>query len=408
MNSSGIYSNNQADFIARSQMVIGKCCEDIQAARESGQDLGTLFFSILDIMAKERQQIALDHGTEDAPYFGRSRLHSTSDVNVTGLGQRGDVGARYKPYNDTMMANIQQILSGAIPLRGDPETKQFQIKDQFEGRRSSFEIELLTPKELRERQWDREVHSELLSTFAKLQLRRNPAYQRIDAENFLSSSQDLQLAEEFHTDQKKLKKHRPDIYVQKKMNYVLEALVKTFPSPKKIFHSDGTFDHLDGDPAYLKNIFVLCKVRIEIDGKMYALSEYITWTYQNFAQDPVDRLSGSSITIIHQDRYLIEATLKEVSMIFKRCLEWDCTSGDVKDLIKQVGLIRYLFAHTMPYMRGSAAISESLEEVIYRDRGFVFSRIENKSADLEAFVAPMWPTFIQELYQETFRIERVV
>jgi len=48
----------------------------------------------------------------------------------------------------------------------------------------------------------------------------------------------------------------------------------------------------------------------------------------------------------------------EMAQEFKQMLEWD--GSEQKQLQEQMALFQYLFAHAMPELRGSAAISEWL------------------------------------------------
>ena len=51
-----------------------------------------------------------------------------------------------------------------------------------------------------------------------------------------------------------------------------------------------------------------------------------------------------------------------------------------------IWLIQYLFAHAMPYMRGTASIAEWLESAIYLFHGFDLERIEGKNVNCSALI----------------------
>ncbi len=66
----------------------------------------------------------------------------------------------------------------------------------------------------------------------------------------------------------------------------------------------------------------------------------------------------------------------------------ECVNSKGKDpetIKKNVAAFRYLFAHAMPYERGSAAIGEWFEKAIYKHCGYDFS--SGSSADLNALTS---------------------
>lgn len=389
------YGGIQADYLKQSSETVEKGLIEVAEARGQGKDLTQVFFSLIGSLAKARNEIAEVQGTEDALFFGRSRMHVTDDVNHTclGGGEQYNDALYYKPYNQKILSFLQEIIKGKIPLKEDPSQTKFRINDQCEGRKCSFELELITEKEVRKRQWDKQHHDQFFVAIKRLQLRPNPNLNRIDQKDFPATESDQALLEEFHDNFKKIKREYPAVYTQPKMHFILGKINRFFPSS------------LEGVSSDAKKIYLLGKVRIEIDAKMYALSEYLTWTYQDGTTDPAIRLNRFSVVILHQDRYLMDPTLKEIVKIFKRALQWENSSGNLQELKTQVALIRYLFAHAVPYIRGSAAIGEWIEEIIYRDRGLNFTRVEGQSGDLEAFIAPLWSTYLTQ-YDKTVEVSR--
>ncbi|MBX9743896.1 MAG: hypothetical protein K2X08_01650 [Chlamydiales bacterium] len=389
------YGGTQAEYLKRSSKTVQQGLIEVSEARGQGKDLTQLFFSLMNSLAKARNEIAEACGTEDSLLFGRHRMHVTEDVNHTclGGGEQYNEGLHYKPYNQKTLSFLQEIIKGKIPLKNYPKETKFQIFNEYEGRKCSFELELITEQGVHAKQWDKEVHNEFIKTVKRLKIDPIPNLNRMDEKDFPSTKSDEALLGKFHKSMQSIKKASPEIYIHPKMNFILNKINEFFPPS------------LDGVSSNAKKIYLLGKVRIEMDGKMYALSQYIAWTYQDGKIDPVARLNRFSVVILHQDRYLIEPTLKEISEIFKTALQWESSSGNLKELKTQVALIRYLFAHAMPYVRGSAAIGEWIEEIIYRDRGLSFRRIEGQSADLEAFAAPLWSTYLDR-YNATVEVSQ--
>ena len=134
-----------------------------------------------------------------------------------------------------------------------------------------------------------------------------------------------------------------------------------------------------------KSDWVLVTQRLEINGKSYALSKYLTWMYRDHREDPVEHMrEWSIINVIHQDVCLIEDMLKEIGIIFSDIITWK-TTDMLSSLKEKIGLLQYLFAHAMPYDRGSEAISEWLESALYRYHGYSLNRKKGKRVNLYAF-----------------------
>lgn len=114
-------------------------------------------------------------------------------------------------------------------------------------------------------------------------------------------------------------------------------------------------------------------------------------------------MQHTTAVILHQDRFLLKETLNEIAKIFKQAMQWD-RSQPIQALKNDVGLFRYLFAHAMPFSRGSAAVAEWIEKLIYRAHHFDCQHATHTMGDLEAFVAPLWPTFQNNAYDATLSL----
>lgn len=91
--------------------------------------------------------------------------------------------------------------------------------------------------------------------------------------------------------------------------------------------------------------------------------------------------------VVQQDPFDIEKTLRSVRAAFDKAMKWTSERPE-EDLKIAMGLIRYQFAHAMPFKRGSAAIAEWLETAIYRYHGFDrFQQPCDRLLDLDAFTA---------------------
>jgi hypothetical protein len=142
-------------------------------------------------------------------------------------------------------------------------------------------------------------------------------------------------------------------------------------------------------------------MRIEMANKLFALSDFLTLVEIDGKSDPIATMAKSDVLLGHQDQYLIAAMLQENAQIFERALLWD--KKDIQDLKNQVALFRYLFAHAMPFSRGSAAVGEWLEKAIYQYQGYHCKHNPSLLGDCEALTAS-WSTFAAERYAKTITL----
>ena len=166
-----------------------------------------------------------------------------------------------------------------------------------------------------------------------------------------------------------------------------------------------------------KSDWVLATVRTEIDKKMVALSQYVTWMNRDFETDPVEHMieetlvceggeikkkisRNSDLTILHQDPFLIDMTLNEIAKLFKQAIE----CRDVAVLSKTVAHLRYLYSHTMPFCRGSSATCEWLEQAIYLFQGYNLEYDKSLLIDMEAITLPL-KNFV-ELYPSMIKLTK--
>lgn len=114
----------------------------------------------------------------------------------------------------------------------------------------------------------------------------------------------------------------------------------------------------------------------------------------------LSRLSTSifeeSPSIIHlthtpeESKYI----LSQIENIFKEAVLKE--GSEIGELQKLVSLFRFVFAHAMPFARGSAAIAEWFERSIYQFNGLKVLFNSNHSIDLEAFTST--PDIYFQLY----------
>ncbi len=355
------YGSQQEDYLARAEAAINEAVSTIRAGRSSETPLTEVFSTVKDRFWAIRHQIAVDHSTNNAELFGTYR--ASKEAPPTELGYVTPLTALdfpYREYNEIFMKQLQEVMDPMKRTLRTFEQREIRTEETALGRKCAFSVSVLEGRELSDLKLiyypsDDEIHSVL------------------DTEKS---------AEEVKTDfdlMKELKAKGPKLYERFSMPANLGHLITTYPSPKTF--PDGSYE---GNLDHLKNLFAMCTLRLEIDGKLYALSRYLTWLYQDYQTDPVERMAKRSIGIIvHQDPFLIEATLQEIAKVFEKAILWDRATDSLQELKNRVALLRFLYAHCMPCVRGDGAVGDWLELAIYRYHGFIHTH--HNSSTLPCF-----------------------
>lgn len=372
------YSTRQNIFEDESKKIIQQAKSQIQkTSEEEAPNYPALFRDLLFAFAKERQRIALEANSRNAHLFGKDRCEvddglffSTPLVNV------------YAKANEIA---IQQLATQMNSMKRTIRAFEAFVKKQEEtvqGRKFSFQIEILKADEV-------QLYSQDIP-FEELK--------KIKAEILA----ELPDATEFEI-MKKFKEKWPNLYKQTKMHYHLTEALEIFPRPELDFVRKIV---VSGNPGNLKSDWIVVTKRSEINGKMYAATQWLTWAYRNFQCDPVERMSDpdyrSSIMVIHQDVYLKDEALKECEQIFSKIMQWNSKTSTIAELKDQVALLRYIFAEAVPYYRGSAAIGEWLEGSIYSALGLRVSyspSYQRESVDLLAISSLKYSDYLPKYHQ---------
>lgn len=342
------YGDKQTDYIARANATISHAVKSFQEAATAGKDLIKLFHETLAFFGEERHHIARDHKTEKAEYFGirRDKEEFKGPCGMTPL-----CGC-YREYDDRILPTIQANLKQMEHTFQEFQQTELKIQsDRYLNRGFSKEVSILTYDMMKN--WSTSEREE---------------YERIcKLCNVSPKTKDEHLGTLSHNKEamQTLKTKYPDDYKRLKLSIAILELRKQFPEERK---SDWVFVTL----------------RLEVNEKMYALSQYLTWAYRDFKTDPIERMTMHSlVTIIHQDPFLIDIMLDDIAKVFKRALEWD--KKNLKDLMTTVALFEYEFAHSMPHLRGSGAIAEWFEVALFRYHGYNLRYNQKKMVTFEAY-----------------------
>jgi hypothetical protein len=376
------YGNKQDDYLARSEFAIQETVLRMQNGVQAKEKLTDVFFEIQPKLSKIRHELAVDHSTEDAPLFGNFRAAPESppceeDGYISPLTRFED---SYKKYNRIFMEQLSKIMA---PMKRTPKTfdqKEIQTEETILGIKNSCTVKILEGADL----------------FPLLDYPEDAELQSI-----LNTKKSLTEIVKDYALMKELKIKDPKLYERCSMRSYFEYLKYSFPSPVRI--SNNTFQ---GNTDNLKNLYAIATVELEIDGNPVQMSRYLTWLYQDFKNDPVERMKNRSTAIvIHQDPFLIDPTLQEIAKVFEKCMLWNREKETLQDLKNRVFLFRFLYANCMPNSRGDGAIGDWLEIALYRFHGFAKTRHNSERLPCFEPLASLSLSHYLERYNQTITVE---
>lgn len=364
--------NKQEDYLLRANQAMAKATEHLNAAILNKRDLKAVFFELLDLFGKERKAIAVAHGSSSAEDFGLRRdLECVGGISTTPLANE------YSQYNHKLLLWLHGVLKTMKHNNKIFFESKKTINETCLGRKSLVEIELITHEQMEEKLWLSPPTQSDLPDYAK----------HFTASNTIFTEQENEAI-------RKLKKEFPKLYERQIMWLSLTSANVNFPSRKITKIND--VDQGEIFLANLKSVYVCINIRLEINKTMYLMSRCLTWLYQDFQTDPVDRMLQFTppIIITHQDPLqAVPDTLAEIAAIFERIVLWD--KKNPVEFNQNMALFRYTFAHCMPFARGSAAIAEWFEQIMCAHRGSKAPSGEKKMYDLEALTSPLLSQFVQ-------------
>ena len=360
------YGGQQAEYLEFADQTINDGVVQLRTGMGGKKDPSELFFELLGTYQRKRHEIALKHQTKNGEKFGEPR--TGKDVPGVGFALTGLYG-QYEEYNTLFKEQLfPLIFKMSHNLREFYEKKTF-VEETCLGRKIKFALEVKDTAETKE------LTSPPTEAQVQAALGTDKSYEEIQNDYGLML---------------RLKKERPEWYQKLNMRRILDQLNIDFPSP---FQSGIC----EGNMGNLKNLYVIGTLRIQIEDKMYAISRYVTWLYTDYSIDPVVRMmEHSKVYIVHQDTFLIDETLQEISRVFAKAVLWNKEKDSLKGLKETVALIRFLFAHCMPSSRGDGAIGDWLELTIYRYHGFSDTRYNpNKLPCFEALSTLFLSTYVR-------------
>lgn len=372
------YGGKQGDYINETQRIIKSMAEQWHQAVSDKKDLIQLFHESLKAAGQERNRLAAKHHSPGADSFGKR-----SDKSETfGGSPVTPLVPLYEEYNKRVLADIQNY------LKKMPHTpthfKQTELKEADQpclGHKASTEVLIMTFEDIK-----KYIYTSLsLTDYVKLCDLCGIAPIKETTKDFAVVAEIWKLTQNKEAMQT-LKQKSTEEYKKLKL-FTIISNIKNSMSPHE-----------------KKTDWVLVTKRLEIEGKMYALSQYLTWLKRDLTTDPVTRmLAHSQVAIIHQDVFLIEKMLECIAKEFEKIINWNGRNQDeLKDMI---ALFQYEFSHAMPFIRGSAAIGEWFETAMYRFHGLEESYNNQYHINLEALVSSL-KDFVQK-YPSLIKLEKL-
>lgn len=356
------YGGNQEGYLVKVKEIVNQAAGRFSSALQEKSDLTLLFHNTLQWMGEERNKLALEHKTKNGEKFGIRRDMDSSPSGETALSPITSLYEPYDEYNAIMLKKLQPILAKMKHTLTDFTQTSCQIMGEpCLGRASSMNIEIINKdndKAIKVIDFENCVK---MSELCGLKPPQNENDKFLFLNKLLSDSNALA----------KLKKASLEDYKLLKINKVI-------------------LDVRDVErwKEWKKSDWVYITIRLEIDNKMYALSNYLTWMYRDFKEDPVEHMTGKAgITIMHQDKFLIPSTLNDAAKIFSKALLWNKEKESLDTLKDNTALFVYELSHAMPHLRGSAAITEWFEQSIFLSLGYRLKYAKNKMVNMEALTS---------------------
>lgn len=342
--------HNQEDFEASS----------LRAVKEGVAMLSTdaSFSHLLEELARRRQEIAVRHGTENSDQFGALRIDGLGVCSRTRLFAK-----TYSTYGADALERIKTVvdrMKGESCSRGSCRgfTSEKEVIDgSCGGLKTRTEVDVFI----------RTKAEEIMQTL-------DPHWIRV-------------------LKQKKLDFKRID---EPKVAQAIKAALPVLYSRLPLTLAWNQFQISKMTKDFPQTFYVTVTQRIEMDGALYALSKLMT--FGNCDGSSEEMWAHSEVACLHQDRFLIERTMAEAEKYFDKAKSWTPDKPQA-ELVENVGMMLYLYSHAMPYQRGSAAIGEWLEKIVYEHHGFSVGERPGMKVDLTALTtlrAELFMTAYQE------------
>lgn len=367
------YGGMQNEYLQQVDLIVADTSKKFHQAVSDKRNLQELFHEVLSSLGTERHRLARDHGTKNADAFG---IRRDQEKDFPSPFCATPLSAPYEEYNAKMIPLIYKYLDPLKRTLREFQQTEWKVQEEsYEGRKCTLEFSILTFENVKK--WSIDLCYDEYKRFCAL-----CSINAVDESSYT---------------------HQDFFNLVNSKKAMLNLKQNSIEDYKKFKHS-----MLIGEIRNLyegrKSDWVLATMRFEVNNKMYALSQYLTWLYRDYSTDPLERMKENSIiSVVHQDPFLIDPMLQDISKIFQRVIEYK--EGKISKLTNDVALLQYELAHVMPFKRGSAAISEWLEMAIYRYHGFKMTYNPDLMVNLEALTKTP-AQFVRE-YEKMIKLEKI-
>lgn len=387
----GRFGGQQEDYLRRANSAIEDAAAKICVCRQTKGDLKEHFHVLIRQLSLTRAQIAKDHHTQDAERFGFRR-----DAYYPGCRSTLGLGGVYEKYNRKLLTLFSTYLK-SMESNGIFVKKELVITDKCDERISKLQIRILNLQDIEDQGYTKDPQDYLPDDLK-------------DVEKLIGMDLNAKEIGKYHQKFRRFKKEAAQDYRTRKIACVIQIInsPEYCPSPESLGLSVQTVRaHYPKEVSKVvlgnrKSMYVHVLLRTEVDGDLYAMTDYITWMYEKKQwvqykcpeHHPIKRMTErSKVMLLHQDEYLIEKTLEEIAKVFERAAMWDRNSQDLQALKDIMALFCYLSAHNIRDVRGSAAETEWLECAIYESLKVEAKYDKERMVDLEAFANPLFSQF---------------
>ncbi len=364
-----MFQGDQADYRKQSSIAIGEALKKVQVCEKTEEKLSALFFELLSDFGDARRNIALSHGTEGAKNFGKRREDLVGYFSTP----LDDV---YKVYNLPILRRFARALQPYAAELEKEDHKKIKVIEEsvFKTYASSFEVEVFEASEVAKKNL---ISPPLPDDFPEDLLTEMVNGNELKPDKYELLRKALAV---FYC------AHQGDC-TKDMLSYYVQLLHKRYPYITKA----GWSGFITND-ANLKSFYALGTLRLQVEEKPVVASYYLVWLHRDGKTPPLARMLQHTIcTVIHQPTFLVQTTLQEVSKLFAKAV-----LSNNKELKDCIGLFRAYFTHPMPFNRGSAAVAEYFETLLYHYQGIQLTYNNNKMVDLEAFTTPLLADFMAE------------
>ncbi len=360
------FGGRQEDYKKYVKNVINSTAFSLKESKKNNENLIELFHQTLALLAEQRHQLAKEHNSFGAEDFGKRRDNPRSFCPYLCT----DLIGPYREYGDKILK--EQF----YPKLKNMEEKNKSGKNELF--KSSFIEKSFNNKKCLNKSSSIQFNVWLGEDFMKKKSFWHPEhYERV-----------CKICEIHPRLPYQEKSFVKDILFNKECMFKLKTKSPADYKQLKEFQCVMQFvDNLWQTPSVKPTHFVFATMRCEINEKSYAFSQYVTFFNDHCPLEEMLGLKGSRVGLIHQDPFLIKDVLSDCAKIFERVLQ--CDSKKVETIKEMVALLNYELSHATPFVRGSAAIIEWMEQAIFCFHGFTLKYNPKKMVNLEALTLPL-------------------